>query len=71
MKKKTQKAGIYSLGKEVVGKRAIFKMTNRTQKPVNFEVKIKDFKVAYGLPLFLVEPVAGNGDMWASNIQLA
>lgn len=66
-----KKAGTYSVGKDVVGKKAIFKLTNRTQKPVHFTVLVKDYKVAYGKPSFLIEPVEGEGDMWATNVKLA
>ena len=40
-----------------IGKKAIYKTSNG----LNFEVIVKDVEVFYGMPYYMVAPVAGSG----------
>lgn len=63
--------GTYSRGKESVGKKAIVEFRKAPTGKVDIEVKVRDFKVAYGRELFLVEPIAGSGSLWVQDLKFA
>lgn len=37
---------------------------------LEIKVTIKDFKISYGKERFLIEPIAGNGEIWTEKVQL-
>ena len=59
--------GTYSRGKEHVGKKAIVEFRKAPTGKVFIEMKVRDFKVAYGRDLFLVEPLSGSGSLWVQD----
>lgn len=61
----------YADAKGLVGKRALFEFKHRPQGSVKVQVRIMDFKNSWGQNRFLIEPVAGQGQIWVENLQMA
>lgn len=61
----------FAEAKELMGKKAVYEFKCRPKGSVHVEVRIKDIKVSWGHSRFLIEPVAGQGELWVENLQMA